>query len=220
MGQFLERLTSEFNAHRNTTIAEGQAAYLRNKFSFFGIKKPLLVSIEKTVFNTVSLDQPLERVVRCMWQQDEREFQYVAYDLLMRHKRNWQPELLALFAYMIRNKSWWDTVDMIAVNCVGGLLQQYSELIGTMDEWICDDNMWIRRTAILYQLKYKDKTDAKRLFSYCKLQSGDTDFFIRKAIGWALRQYSKSNPETVRAFLAKCQKSLSPLSIREASKYI
>ena len=220
MARFLDELSSAFNEQRDAAIAEGQAAYLRNKFTFFGIKTPLRTSVQKKLFSKVALDESLDRIVRDLWKKEEREFQHAACDLLMRYKRDWQPELLELFAYMIRHKSWWDTVDMIATNCVGVLLQKYPELMHTMDEWIRDDDMWIRRSAILYQLKYKDKTDARRLFSYCKLQSSDTDFFIRKAIGWALRQYSKSNPEVVRAFLIKHHDSLSPLSIREASKYI
>src|SRR5262249_25589456 len=130
------------------------------------------------------------------------------------------PTLLPTVAELITTKSWWDTVDTLASDTVGPMVRNHPELLSTMDEWVRDDNLWIARTAILHQLSYKEDTDADRLFRYCLAQAGHRDFFIRKAIGWALRQYAHTNPEAVRAFLAGHGDLLSPLSVREAGKHL
>ena len=98
-------------------------------------------------------------------------------------------------------KPWWDTVDALAARVVGPLVARHPELVAAMDEWAVDDDMWVVRTALLHQLIYKEATDAERLFDYCSRQAGHTDFFMRKAIGWALREYAKTDPAAVRAFV-------------------
>jgi 3-methyladenine DNA glycosylase AlkD len=128
--------------------------------------------------------------------------------------------MLEIFEYLIRTKSWWDTVDDIAANLVGPLLSDYPELIKVMDSWIQDENIWIRRTALIFQLKWKKQTDTNRLFTYCGQVMHERDFFIRKAIGWALRQYSKTDPVAVKQFIQDNQFKLSPLSIKEGGKYV
>jgi 3-methyladenine DNA glycosylase AlkD len=96
----------------------------------------------------------------------------------------------------------------------------HPELISEMDRWIDDENLWVARTAILHQLFYGDATDVDRLFGYCLRQASHPDFFIRKAIGWALRQYARTDPDRVRSFLVGPGAALSPLSVREASKHL
>jgi 3-methyladenine DNA glycosylase AlkD len=128
--------------------------------------------------------------------------------------------MLQTYANMIRMKSWWDTVDDIAANLVGMLLLDHPELVQAMDDWIQDEFLWIRRTALIFQLKYKQQTDCTRLFGYCTTVMHERDFFIRKAIGWALRQYSKTDPIAVKQFIQTHQHALSPLSVKEGSKYV
>jgi 3-methyladenine DNA glycosylase AlkD len=111
-------------------------------------------------------------------------------------------------------------VDTLAAHTVGPLVAAHPVLVATMDAWVTDENMWLARTAILHQLRYKERTDADRLFRYCTLQAGHRDFFIRKAIGWALRDYARTNPDAVRRYVDEHRSILAPLSIREASKHL
>ena len=103
---------------------------------------------------------------------------------------------------------------------MGALVAADPRLTADMDTWIADDDLWIARTALLHQLRYKERTDTERLFAYCLRQSGHPDFFIRKAIGWCLREYAKTDPEAVRAFLVRERGRFAPLSVREALKNI
>lgn len=126
-------------------------------------------------------------------------------------------------------QSWWDTVDCLASNCVGTLLKKDIDGGGTqrlqeeMDDWVTDENMWKRRTALIHQLRYKDTLDEGRLFIYCERLMHEKEFFIRKAIGWALRNHSRNGPASraaVAAFVEKNRSKLAPLSLKEASKYL
>jgi 3-methyladenine DNA glycosylase AlkD len=126
------------------------------------------------------------------------------------------PGFLAPIRTLVTTKSWWDTVDSLAKNGAGGLVLRYPELAGTMDRWVESENMWLRRTAILHQLGFKERTGADRLFRYCELRAHEQEFFIRKAIGWALREYSKVDADAVRRFVADHDAALSGLSKREA----
>lgn len=128
--------------------------------------------------------------------------------------------MLETFERMLRQKAWWDTVDLISSKLVGLLLQKFPELVRRMENWIQDDFLWIRRCALIFQLSYKAATDEAMLFRFCMLRMHEEGFFIRKAIGWALRQYSKTNPDAVRRFIAENDDGLSNLSKREGSKYV
>jgi 3-methyladenine DNA glycosylase AlkD len=103
---------------------------------------------------------------------------------------------------------------------VGPLVARHPALVATMDAWVGEENLWLARTAILHQLRYGGGTDADRLFRYCLAQSAHRDFFIRKAIGWALREYAKTDPVAVTSFVRSHESQLSPLSVREALKNI
>ncbi len=207
---------------KDPAIAQGQSAYMRDQFSFYGIKKPVRAQLEKEWFKKFSPtnEDELIALVTALWQKPQREFQYAALELAQKHHKLWSPAIFELFEQLIRTKSWWDSVDATASNLVGKLLLKYPHLQGSMDSWIKDDNFWIRRTALIHQLRYKSKTDHEKLFFYCTLTMHEQEFFIRKAIGWALREYSKTNPRDVQAFINAHKARLSPLSIKEASKYI
>lgn len=202
--------------------AQKQKAYLRNLFPFLGIPKPKHRELLRLFFKKVQIqtENELIAILHELWQKEEREYQYSALDIAKKYHKLWTPNIFATFEMMIRQKSWWDTVDDIASNLTGLLLQKETSLIQNMDKWIEDPCLWIRRTALIYQLKWKKKTDEIRLFSYCEKTMEEKDFFMRKAIGWALREHSKTHPQSVDSFIKKNRQALSPLSFKEASRIL
>lgn len=148
----------------------------------------------------------------------EREYTYAALDLAVRYRK--KIHHLSFIKTLIETNSWWDSVDILASNVLGYFLDLSPKHLEAMDQWIQDDNFWVRRSALLCQLKWKEKTDQTRLFAYCKECAHESEFFIRKAIGWALREYSKSEPEAVQRFINENCAKLSPLSLREGSRLL
>jgi 3-methyladenine DNA glycosylase AlkD len=193
---------------------------MREQFPFLGIPGPRQKQLAREVL--AGLPRPsepdLREVAVACWALPEREYQYFACALLRRHARLLSPGSLDLARTLVSTKSWWDTVDALAAHVVGSLVAQYPALAHDMDEWVRDDDMWIARTAILHQLRFGPATDAERLFGHCLARADHKDFFIRKAIGWALREYGKTAPDAVRGFVAAHRAELSPLSVREALK--
>ncbi len=147
----------------------------------------------------------------------EREFHYVATETIAARTSGKPPSFLDELEWFIRTKSWWDTVDGI-VGGVGQLLLAHPQLVVRMDEWVADTDFWVARVAILHQLGFRTRTDEERLFRLCLKRADDSEFFLRKAIGWALRDYAWTNPSAVQDFVAANGAALSPLSVREASK--
>ncbi|MBU6324977.1 MAG: DNA alkylation repair protein [Bacteroidetes bacterium] len=217
-GILIESLRQSANAE----TARPMEAYMKNRFPFLGIKKPERAALMKPFLKEAretELDL-IHRAVDHLWTLPEREFHYTAMGLMDQKKKFWNTESFALMESLITRKSWWDSVDHIATNQLGAyLLRQTPEFRRkTALRWSADDNMWLNRTALIFQLKYKEQTDVELLFSLAETHSQSKEFFIRKAIGWALRQYAYTAPEDVRAFL-QCT-SLHTLSVREASKHL
>ena len=212
-----------FEEARDPQRAGPMAHYMRDQFSFFGISTPVRRRLVRPLllYGSVQLDEAaLEHVVRQCWEAPEREMQYFACDLLARCRRRWSPDTLSLCKDLICAKSWWDTVDYLASRVVGPLVEKFPELAGQMDRWAKHKNIWLRRVAILHQLHYREHTDEKRLFTYCLTSSGHKEFFVRKATGWALREYAKSAPDRVVGFLNDNRGRFNPLSLREATKHM
>lgn len=219
---FVAMIRQELELHRNPEKAVAMAAYMKNQFPFLGLPQPELKRLSAPLLKEVKplVDTGfLNDSVLLLWKLPEREYQYVAIDLLYNHTKQAEDKTLELIQKLVTQKSWWDTVDSLAT-LVGKLAWHFPEWTGTLETYSTHDNFWLRRIALLYQLTYRDKTDHKRLFRYCLSNASEEEFFIRKAIGWALREYSKTNPEAVRTFLAKHENKLSALSVREASKYL
>ncbi len=218
----INALIEQFTRHASSSTAESQQAYMLHQFSYFGIPTPLRRSLQKQIFKEYKINSydQLISIIGAMWHHEKRELHYAAMELAYHYRALWQPDILSHFKKMIETNSWWDTVDYIASKLVGTLLLQHSNLIDYMDRWITDSNKWVRRSALIFQLSYKQKTDTHRLFSYCEQQLHDTDFFIRKAIGWALRQYSKTDPTIVKKFVEKHHATMSRVTYNEAVKYI
>ena len=215
-------LSAEFSEAGDPERAAGMRRYMRDQFAYFGVPTPQRRAIAKQVLAPLGAPSPLdlEAIGPLAWAADEREVQYAAVDVLVRHVDVARPQLLGVVAELVTTKSWWDTVDALAANVVGPLVRQYPSLVATLDQWISGDELWLARTAILHQLGYKTDTDVDRLFRYSLAWASNPDFFARKAIGWALRQYARTDPEAVRGFLADHANVLSRLTLREASKHL
>lgn len=225
-----EQLITEMKGHR-TDDAQAMSAYLRNQFPFLGLKsvarrnktKPYFKKAkqEARALSKVNPDTPIIdwNFVQECWQQEEREFQYVATDYLNDMQTYLKKDDINHLKKLITTKSWWDSVDAL-VKRVGYLQTQYPELKETIIEWSVSDNLWLRRVAIIHQLSMKEATDTQLLTRTIMNNLGSNEFFINKAIGWALRDYARINEEWVKNFLRQYQTELAPLSIREASKHI
>ena len=199
---------------------------MKNRFRFFGIKSPTRKEADKQLFVRQGLPpvELLPDILRLLWQNDEREMQYHGLTLAekfvkKRYASSFPDDLLPVFEECIVQRSWWDTVDFLASRLVGRYFRLFPELIyPNVERWIATPNMWLNRVAIIYQLGYKQFTDEEILFRAIRRHSSSKEFFHKKAIGWALREYAKTAPEIVRSFIA--QHTLQPLSIREAMKHI
>ncbi|TLS44041.1 DNA alkylation repair protein [Streptomyces montanus] len=216
----LERLTTTYAAAADPARAVTLRAYMKDVAPFLGLTTPERRVLSRTVLDgTARPDQAdcTAVALRC-WRLPEREYHYFAVDYLRRHVKRCSSDFLPVARHLVSTVPWWDTVDLLACHVVGGLVAADPTLRTDMDAWIEDDDLWVARTALLHQLRYKDATDTERLFAYCLRQSGHTDFFVRKAIGWCLREYAKTDPRAVREFVAR--ERLSPLSVREALKNI
>jgi 3-methyladenine DNA glycosylase AlkD len=217
----VDRLVPTLTAAADPELAPGMSAYLRNQFPCHGI--PMKRRRELTKEALAGLPTPAEddlvEVSRLCWALPERDYQYFVLDWLTKHVRIAGPVFLDTARELITTKSWWDTVDPLASHVVGGIVATHPDSVAVMDSWAHDENLWLARTALLHQLRRKATTDTGRLFGYCTALAGERDFFIRKAIGWALRTYAWTDPDAVREYVA-AQPGLSPLSVREALKHL
>lgn len=222
MNAYLQSLKKLFEQQANPENAGPMSQYMRNQFPFLGIKSPQQKALFKQFVSTYGLPDAvqIEFLVRELWAWPEREYQYVALSFLSRLKKHLTPEVLPLLEHIIITKSWWDTVDAIASHNVGSLLLRYPEIRDeALAPWRISDNIWLRRTALLFQLGYNaETTDEPLLFEIVLENTESKEFFIQKAIGWALREHSKLRPQAVQAFVAK--NNLAPLSRREALKWM
>ncbi|GGP25551.1 DNA alkylation repair protein [Silvimonas amylolytica] len=203
--------------------ADKMAAYMRGHFVYLGIATPqrrlLTRPLEKAARDKLT-EPELLTLADALWQKTEREYQYAACDLLERVERLLTPTALPVLLALVTQKSWWDSVDTLASHGVGRLVARHPHLVPQIDALVEEDNLWLRRTAIIYQLGWKERTDVPRLFDACLRNASHPDFFIRKGIGWALREYAWTAPDIVRDFLAEHGHRFSPLSVREASKHL
>ncbi len=220
--EIIAELRARFEEAANPEIAVPMKAYMKDKFDVYGIKSPDRRALYKDIMAVArKLDAgSLEQLVILLWDEDMREFQYFGTDLLQKLGKKIPDDFLPILKHLIMSRSWWDTVDSLAANPLGILCRRQPKVMKEMDKWIKDDDMWIRRSAIICQLKSQEETDVDRLFSYCKARMHEKEFFIRKAIGWALRAYAYIEPELVRAFVEKHKTEMSGLSVREALKNI
>lgn len=186
-----------------------------------GLAAPLRKKIQSLHFASGKevLDAHWREAVKLLWEEDAREFQYTAMDILLKYKRKLEPIDIHLLQELIRSKSWWDSVDFLAGTMVGLYFRKYpDERKLHIQKWDASQNMWLQRSILIFQLRYKADTDVELLFTYCHRYADSKEFFIRKAIGWALRELAKTQVERVINFVHET--NLSGLSKREALKHV
>lgn len=210
-------------ANVNSKRALAMKAYLRNQFEFLGIQTPTRRSIFK-VLPKLPKDAPLIlQIANELWKKPEREFRYVACDLLSQNAQVLGLEDLPAIKKLLQKDSWWETVDSLS-GAIGDIVLKekinHRNSQAIMDEWLQDSDFWVRRSAMIHQLGWKAQTDQDRLSSYALALSGESEFFIRKAIGWAFRDYARHDPVFVKSFMKKNASQFSNLTVREATKHL
>jgi 3-methyladenine DNA glycosylase AlkD len=221
MHPYVVSLKTLFEQHADPVAAVPMSAYLRNQFEHLGIKAPRQGELSRQFYAENGLpDLPeLDTILRELWALPQREFQYAATGLLGKLEKKLPPEFIDVMEYLLVTKSWWDTVDTLAGGTVGAHFRRYPDVRdATLAKWRKSENFWLRRTCILFQLNYKKGTDFALMSEIIRENLGSKEFFINKAIGWALRQYSRVDAQAVRAFVAATP--LQPLSAREALKWL
>ncbi len=219
---YLEKIKSAYQPYANPQNAVHMKRYMKDRFEFYGIKAPERERLSRQVLQSAGIpDDPdvLKQLCRYCFEEPHREMQYFVKDILLRAMRRLDASYLPLIEELIGRKSWWDTVDFLSPKIAGPLFLRYPELIIPYTErWIELDNIWYQRAAVLFQLDYKDQTDADLLFNYIRRRAESREFFVKKAAGWALRQYSRTAPEAVIDFVRETD--LSSLTRREALRWL
>jgi 3-methyladenine DNA glycosylase AlkD len=221
--QLVQQLELEFEKNRNEFEAEGMSRYMKNRFTYFGIKKPKRAVIQKQWFSIIPKDFTQEHkreLVLELWQKEQREFHYVAMDFMAKWKdKELVSEDSEFIEFLLTNHSWWDSVDALASNYLGRYLRVFPKQRETLiKSWRKSENRWLRRSCLIFQLRYKSQTNFELLKSLILEFKHEKEFFIQKAIGWSLREYAKTNPVSVRNFVE--ESGIQGLAKREALKHI
>ena len=203
--------------------AISMAAYMKTDMPFYGVSSPSRRPIARELKMLYPAGSAAEYRynVLLLWALPHREEKYLAIDYALSFKKLITIDQVDLYRQMVVEGAWWDFVDVIASDLVGRVVLVDREgTRPTLEEWIDYQDMWLRRTALLAQLRHKGATDEAMLFDFCRRRAHEKEFFIRKAIGWALREYARGDPEAVRSFLSENESILSGLSRREAAKHL
>ena len=219
MDKYLE-IKKIFESRKDSENAAAMSEYMRNLFDFYGLPAPKRKEVYR---DFIKLEKKVKMVDwefldKC-YGDKHREFQYLVYDYLLATKQYVSFEDMPKIKNYITTKSWWDTIDFLC-KVIGDVGLRDSRVKDLMIDWSESENIWLKRTAIEHQLGLKDKTDKELLEQIIVNCFGSDEFFVNKAIGWALRDYSKTNPGFVRGFINKYKNTMDSLSVKEASKYI
>lgn len=215
---YFQRIYQQFRDAGSPDVAQGQMAYLRHQFDFFGLKCPQWLPMTKAFHKEHGLpgNEEVKILARRCFEDDHRELHYFALETVQNTLPRQPAEFIDFLEELICTRSWWDTVDWLA-KLVGIHFRRYPERIKPITEaWMDSGNFWLQRVCLIFQLLYKEKTDAPLLFGYVRRVATSKEFFLQKGAGWALRQYAKIDPEAVRAFVHS--ERLAPLTRREAMK--
>jgi 3-methyladenine DNA glycosylase AlkD len=213
---YYQLVRDAFRAGGNPDIAQGQMAYMRHQFEYFGLKMPQWTAITKALHQQYGLPatDELKELARLCFADDHREMHYFALETVQKTLKNQSADFIDFLEELICTRSWWDTVDWIN-KLVGQHFLRYPALtVPVTERWMASGNMWLQRVCMIFQLAYKTKTDQELLFKYVREVAGSKEFFLQKGAGWALRQYSRTNPEAVQNFVENTR--LAPLTRREA----
>lgn len=217
------KLTNACALHSDPSRIEYMSGYMKNQFEFYGIPASKLQLIIAPIWKTEKdlIRRDLRIIVSQLWDEEHRELHYIGQNLLNKCQKYLDVNDLDFIRKLIITNSWWDTVDLIASNALATVLKsKIEEQLKWSNNAFQSNNLWLIRSAIIFQLKYKDEVNERLLFDNILKCKNSQEFFIQKACGWALRQYSKYNGNAVRGFLDEHESHFSKLTIREASKYI
>lgn len=221
MHSYVTSLKTLYEKNADPAQAAPMKKYMRDQFEYLGIKTPRNAALQKEFFaehGRPPISQ-LDPILRDLWSLPQREFQYVAVGLLGKANMDIPAKFIKTIEYMLVMKSWWDTVDIIAGGTVGVHFRRFPDVREKyLTKWRASENFWLRRTTILFQLNYKKETNFDLLREIIHENLDSKEFFINKAIGWALRQYARVDPAAVQKFVQSTR--LHPLSRREALKHI
>jgi 3-methyladenine DNA glycosylase AlkD len=221
MNPYNKKIIEVLTMAKDPKNASYMKAYMKDKFEYLGVKTPERRTLTRPFLSNLSLPkvEELWSIVEELWELPEREYQYFAMELVSKYSKFVEKRWINHFEALIIKKSWWDTVDFIAATLVGFYFRKFPEMIkSTTNSWMQSGNIWLQRSCILFQLKYKKDTDTELLSSFIQPLAISKEFFIAKAIGWALREYSKTNPGWVLDFVDN--NTLQPLSKKEAIRRI
>lgn len=215
-----QEIKAAFELLRDDESAGKMAAYMRGKFTYYGIPTPERRAVYKSMLGREKKNGLVDWnfLERC-WNDEHREFQYVVKDYLVAMQKFLAYDDVATIERFVRSKQWWDTIDGLD-RVIGNIAFTDSRINDLMLRWSEDEDFWVRRIAIDHQLCRKRATDVTLLERILVNNFGSSEFFINKAIGWSLRDYSKFDPEWVRDFIDRHREKMHPLSIREAKKYL
>ena len=219
---YITAIQKEFTALANPTIAAGAKAYLLHQFEFYGLQTPERRKICKAFYkaNPVNNHTELTKIIKEAFNEPQRELHYFAIELLSHHHALWTSKTITLIEWMLTHNSWWDSVDSTNSNVIGKYFIQFPELLeNTTNKWNLSSNFWLQRMSILFQLSYKEKTNTELLEKYIVNRMDTNEFFVNKAIGWALRAYAYTHKKWVIRFVQD-HPQLSNLSKREALRHV
>lgn len=217
---YLNFLKKHFQQMGSPEVAQGQMRYMRYQFEFYGMKAPVWYPFSKKIIGEqgVLMGEDLKEFVRLCYADEHRELQFFSIEMVQTGLKNQDSDFIDFLEEMICTKSWWDTVDWLS-KIVGMHFKKYPGLVRPVTErWMQSGNIWLQRACLIFQLMYREKTDKDLLFEYIRQLRYSKEFFIQKGAGWALRQYSKTNPEAVIDFIR--QEELAPLTKREGLKWL
>jgi 3-methyladenine DNA glycosylase AlkD len=223
MNELKTFVAAELERRSDPAKAVRMAAYMKTDMPFYGVQKKGRTEVFRMIRDRFPIGDAAayRAAVEALWLQPHREEKYLAIDIAKHHQSFVTTDNMDLFRRLIVEGAWWDLVDDVAVNCVGmTYLRERSAVAPTIESWVDDDFMWLRRTSLISPLKHKADTDHVSLFDHCLRRAHETEFFIRKAIGWTLREYAKTEPDRVRTFLVEKRDRWSGLTFREAAKHL
>jgi 3-methyladenine DNA glycosylase AlkD len=221
MHPYVTSLKPLFEQNADPVQAAPMKKYMRDQFDYLGIKTPKNAALQKAFYKEYGLPElsELDTILRELWALPQREYQYIAMGLLGKFEKQLPAKFIDVIEHLIVTKSWWDTVDALASHTVGTHFRRFPKIRERyLKKWRRSKNLWLRRTAILFQLGYKKETDFELLSEIIRENLSSDEFFINKAIGWSLRQYAYIDPTAVKDFVKSTQ--LHPLSRREALKHV
>ncbi len=223
MNSPIQEVMEVLKSHGDEDYAVRMKSYLKDHFELYGIQSPKRKLLTKSFMKSHKKTdyQNIKSMVKDLWEYPFRDVQYVAMDLFSSYLKTMEKEDLSLLEYLITSKSWWDTADWLAAHGAGTYFMKFPDVkMEVIEKWMQSENLWLIRSGIIHQLFYKEKTDFDLMVALILDQKGSKEFFINKASGWALRQYSKTNPSMVQLFIDEYSSELSNLTIKEGMKWI